>query len=43
MRSITITFEGDDWDDEEEAEDMESQVEAALDNASIGYSNVSIN
>jgi len=34
---MKITFSGDDWDNESEAEEMEEVVQAALDEAGIDY------
>lgn len=42
MRTLTIQFEGDDWDDEAEAEGIESQVQDALDKAGVVYMDLSI-
>ena len=43
MRTLVIEFEGDDWDDEAEAEEIESAVQKALDDAGIEYKDASIN
>jgi diketogulonate reductase-like aldo/keto reductase len=37
MRNVIIQFQGDYWDDQEEAEKIESAVQKALDKASIDY------
>lgn len=42
MRFIQIVFQGDDWDDEEEAERIESEVQEALDEAGVDYMDVRI-
>jgi hypothetical protein len=42
MRFIQIVFQGDDWDDEDEAESIESAVQEALDEAGVDYMDVRI-
>lgn len=37
MRELVIQFHGDGWPDEAEAEQIEGQVQDALDNAGIDY------
>lgn len=37
MRTITIEFAGDNWNDEEEAEEFEDKVQKALDAAGVAY------
>lgn len=42
MRNLIIQFDGDDWDDESEAERVESEVQDALDKAGIDYKDLRV-
>lgn len=42
MRNLIIQFQGDDWDDEQEAEAIEEQVQNALDEAGVDYADLRV-
>jgi len=42
MRTISISFQGDNWNDEKEAEEIEEAVQQALDAAGVSYLDVVI-
>ena len=42
MRKLVIEFEGEDWDDEDEAVDIEEKVQEALEKAGIEYTSVMV-
>lgn len=43
MREMIIQFAGDDWNDEAEAEELEEQVQKALDKAGVDYQDLHVN